>query len=211
MNDEHAVLVLDDDRFIRSGLERLLTAHGYSVRLHAEPDGLFRDGLPTIPACLLLDNQLGDGMTGVQVHEELLRRGWFIPTVFLTAHWNVQLVVSAMRSGADGFLTKPFDPAELVNAVSLALQRSRAKQLKDLAAVEAHAKLASLTPREREIVRLVVEGLLNKEIADHLDLALITVKVHRGRAMSKLGAGNPAELARITELASLANQPRLTP
>lgn len=205
MNGEHAVLVLDDDRFIRTGLERLLSAHGYKVRLHAEPEELFRDGLPAVPSCLLLDNQLGDGMTGVQVHEELLRRGWFIPTVFLTAHWNVQLVVNAMRAGADGFLTKPFDPAELVEAVALALQRSRAKQQGEFAAAEARVRVASLTPREREIVRLVVTGLLNKEIADQLDLALITVKVHRGRAMHKLGAGNPAELVHIAELAGLTS------
>jgi len=205
MNGEHAVLVLDDDRFIRTGLERLLSAHGYKVRLHAEPEGLFRDGLPSVPSCLLLDNQLGEGMTGVQVHEELLRRGWFIPTVFLTAHWNVQLVVNAMRAGADGFLTKPFDPAELVDAVALALQRSRTKQQGEFAAAEARVRVASLTPREREIVRLVVTGLLNKEIADQLDLALITVKVHRGRAMHKLGAGNPAELVHIAELAGLTS------
>ena len=203
MNGEHAVLVLDDDRFIRTGLERLLTAHGYKVRLHADPEELFRDGVPTVPACLLLDNQLGEGMTGVQVHEELLRRKWFIPTVFLTAHWNVQFVVNAMRAGADGFITKPFEPAELVDAVALALQRSRSKQQGGFAAAEARVRVASLTPREREIVRLVVTGLLNKEIADQLDLALITIKVHRGRAMHKLGAGNPAELVHIAELAGM--------
>jgi len=203
MKGEHAVLVLDDDRFIRTGLERLLSAHGYKVRLHAEAGELFNDGLPSVPSCLLLDNQLGDGMTGVQVHEELLRRGWFIPTVFLTAHWNVQLVVNAMRAGADGFLSKPFDPAELVDAVALALQRSRAKQQGEFAAAEARVRVASLTRRERDIVRLVVAGLLNKEIADQLDLALITVKVHCGRAMHKLGAGNPAELVRIVELAGI--------
>jgi FixJ family two-component response regulator len=205
MIGEHAVIVLDDDRFIRTGLERLLTAHGYSVRLHAEPEELFSLGLPSVPACLLLDNQLGEGMTGVQVHEELLHRGWFIPTVFLTAHWNVQLVVNAMRAGADGFLTKPFDPAELVDAVALALHRSRTRQQKEFAAAEARVRIAALTPRERDIVRLVVEGMLNKEIADHLDLALITVKVHRGRAMHKLGAGNPAELVHIAELAGLTS------
>ncbi len=205
MTGDHAVLVLDDDRFIRTGLDRLLSAHGYKVRLHAEPDELFRDGLPSVPSCLLLDNQLGECMTGVQVHEELLRRGWFIPTVFLTAHWNVQLVVNAMRAGADGFLTKPFDPDELVDAVALALQRSRTKQQGEFAAAEARVRAASLTPRERDIVTLVVSGLLNKEIADQLDLALITVKVHRGRAMHKLGAGNPAELVHIAGLAGITS------
>ncbi|KAB2637883.1 MAG: response regulator transcription factor [Verrucomicrobia bacterium] len=203
MMGEHAVLVLDDDRFIRTGLDRLLAAHGYKVILHAEPDELFRDGMPKVPACLLLDNQLGEGMTGVEVHEELLRRGWFIPTVFLTAHWNVQLVVNAIRAGADGFLTKPFDPSELVDAVALALQRSRDNRQEGFVAAEARVCVASLTPRERDIVRLVVEGMLNKEIADQLNLALITVKVHRGRAMRKLAAGNPAEMVHIAELGGI--------
>ena len=199
----HEVLVLDDDRFIRAGLERLLAAHGYKVKLHAEPGELFRDGMPQVPACLLLDNQLGEGMTGVEVHEELLRRGWYLPTVFLTAHWNVQLVVNAIRAGADGFLTKPFDPAELVDAVAMALQRSKTNRQGKFAAADARMRIASLTPREREIVCLVVGGLLNKEIADQLDLALITVKVHRGRAMHKLAAGNPAEMVHIAELGGL--------
>ncbi len=200
------VVVLDDDHAIRAGLERLLSAHGYQVRLYAEPRELFREGLPAAPACLLLDNQLGEGITGVQVHEELLRRGWFIPTVFLTAHWNVQLVVNAMRSGADGFLTKPFDPAELIEAVALALQRSRAKQQDGFAVAEARTKVASLTPREREIVNLVAESLSNQEIAARLNLALVTVKVHRARAMQKLGAGNSAELIRLLRLATRAKE-----
>jgi FixJ family two-component response regulator len=200
---DHAVLVLDDDPSILTGLERLLTAHGYSVRLHVHADDFFSAGLPSVPACLLLDNQLGEGMTGVQVHAELLHRGWFIPTVFLTAHWNVQLVVDVMRAGADDFLTKPFDPAELVAAVALALQRFHARQQRENRAAAARAKVASLTPRELEIVTLVVTGMLNKEIAEQLDLALITVKVHRGHAMRKLGAGNPAELVHIAELAGI--------
>jgi FixJ family two-component response regulator len=200
---DHAVVVLDDDPSILTGLNRLLTAHGYSLRLHAQAEDFFRAGLPSVPACLVLDNQLGDGMTGVQVHEELLRRGWFIPTVFLTAHWNVQLVVDVMRAGADDFLTKPFDPAELVNSVALALKRSHAKQQKDIRVAGARARVATLTPRELDIVRLVVTGMLNKEIAEQLDLALITVKVHRGHAMHKLGAGNPAELVHIAELAGI--------
>lgn len=199
----HTVLVLDDDASILSSLERLLTAHGYSVRLHAEPDHFFRAGLPQVPACLLLDNQLGNGRTGVEVHAEMQRRGWDIPTVFVTAHWDVQTVVRAMRAGADDFLAKPFDPTALMAAVAQALQRARTNHRNGLQIAESRAKAASLTPREREIVRLIVSGLLNKEIADQLELAVVTVKVHRGRAMHKLGAGNPAELARLAALTGI--------
>ena len=203
MTRDHAVLVLDDDASILSGLERLLTAHGYSVRLHAEPDDFFRAGLPKVPACLLLDNQLGHGRTGIEVHAEMQRRGWNIPTVFVTAHWDVQTVVRTMRAGADDFLAKPYDPKVLLAAVTQALQRARTNHQNGLQAAEARTKAASLTAREREIVRLIVSGLLNKEIADQLALALVTVKVHRGRAMRKLGAGNPAELARLAALADI--------
>lgn len=198
--DDHAVLVLDDDKSILNGLERLLTAQGYRVSLYSEAEELFRAGPPSIPACLILDNQLNDGMTGLQVHSEMQRRGWEIPTVFLTAHWNVQSVVDAMRAGADGFLTKPFDPAELVDAVARALERARVRQRDGQQALDARARVTSLTVRERQIVALVVAGLLNKEIAEKLDLALVTVKVHRARAMRKLAAGNAAELARIAAL-----------
>ena len=203
VHGEHAVLVLDDDPSILRSLERLLTLHGYRVRLHQDPEDFFRAGLPSVPACLILDNQLGKGRTGVEVHAELLRRGWEIPTVFVTAHWNVQMVVNVIREGADGFLTKPYDPAELVVAVAHALQRSRSQQREELQAAAVRVRAAALTAREREIVRLVVAGLLNKEIADQLDIAVVTVKLHRGRAMHKLSAGNPAELARIAALAGI--------
>jgi FixJ family two-component response regulator len=200
---DHVVLVLDDDTAILGGLNRLLTIHGYQVCLYSAAREFFAGGMPVIPACLILDNHLGDGMTGLEVHAEMQRIGWDIPTVFLTAHWNVQSVVNAMRAGADGFLTKPFDPAELLDEVAKALERACARQQDGGVVTAARAKAALLTEREREVVSLVVRGLLNKEIADQLDLALVTVKVHRGRAMQKLGAGNPAELARIASLAGL--------
>ncbi|MEI8038095.1 MAG: response regulator [Verrucomicrobiota bacterium] len=205
--EEQLVLVLDDDLAILRGLERLLTAHGYRVRLHSEAEDFFRAGLPTVSACLILDNQLGNGTTGIEVHAELQRRAWDIPTVFVTAHWNVQSVVDAMRAGADGFLTKPYEPQELVDAVAQALQRASSKRQDEVLITQVRTKAASLTTREREIVQLVIAGLLNKEIADRLNLAVVTVKIHRGRAMRKLGAGNPAELARLAVLAGFIPSP----
>jgi FixJ family two-component response regulator len=160
-------------------------------------------GEPHAPACLLLDNQLGEKVRGVDVHADLRQRGWEIPTVFITAHWDVRLVVEVMRAGADGFITKPYHPEELVDAVGQALRRSAQSVRISSHAQEARARAATLTSRERDVVTLVASGLLNKEIADRLGIALVTVKVHRGRAMVKLGARNPAELSLIASQAGL--------
>lgn len=186
-----------------TSLKRLLTSHGYEVRIYDEPTQLLKDGEPDQPSCLLLDDQLGNGVRGVDVHAEIKRRGWLIPTVFITAHWDVKLVVKTMRAGADGFVPKPYNPADLLEAVKLALQHAAKTQVEIARNGDAHAKVASLTTREREVVCLVASGLLNKEIADQLGIALVTVKVHRGRAMRKLCAGNPAELTRIAASAGL--------
>lgn len=193
--------MLDDDQAIRCSLEALLTARGYGFRAYAAPEDLFHSGQPSDPACLLLDHQLGNGVNGVQVYQKMREMGWDMPTIFLTAHWNVQSVVTAIRAGLDGFLAKPFDPEELIKTVDYALLRAVDLTRKRNEVSNARGRMATLTPREREIVGLVTRGLLNKEIADQLSLALVTVKVHRGRAMKKLGAGNPAELARIVMLA----------
>lgn len=203
MEDGRMVLVLDDEPSVLRGLERLLTGHGYQVRLHLTPESLFADGLPKMPACLLLDNNLNHGQSGLQVHAEVLRRGWHLPTIFLTGHWNVKEVVNAIRAGADGFLTKPYDPDELLANVADAIERARNHHQQQQAVAEARLRSSSLTKREREVVCHVVSGKLNKEIAVAMGLALITVKVHRGRAMRKLNAGNAAELARIASLAGL--------
>jgi FixJ family two-component response regulator len=196
-------LILDDDAFILSGLERMLGGRGYHVKTFMAPAEFLDFGCPDVPCCLILDNQLNDGMTGIEVHAEMQRRGWHIPTVFLTAHWDVKSIVAAMRNGADGFLTKPFDPDELLQAVAAALDRSRERETEILEAARARLRATQLTSREKEVVKLVVSGFLNKEIAAKLGLAIVTVKVHRGRAMRKLGAGNSAELAHIAALAGL--------
>jgi FixJ family two-component response regulator len=197
------VLILDDDPALVASVEQLLIGQGLRVRAHTDAEDFFLAGLPPAPACLLLDNQLGTGLSGVQVHEEILRRGWFIPTVFLTGSWDLQMVVKVMRTGADGFLAKPFDPRDLLKEVTEALQRARAGFQNGFKAADARARAATLTQREHDIVALVAEGLRNKEIAAELNLAEITVKVHRARAMEKLNAGNPADLAHLAALAGI--------
>lgn len=200
---EHTVVVLDDDPSILSGLDNLLTAYGYRVRLYLHKEAFFSGGMPPPPACLVLDNQLGNGMSGAQVHAEVQLRGWFLPTVFVTAHWNLQSVVHAMRTGADGFLTKPYDPAEMVTAVAQALRYSLNHQRASSLAAKARDRALALTAPECAIVRCVAAGLPNKEIAAQLGLSLDVVKARRGRAMRKMGAGNVAELARLAALAGI--------
>ena len=197
------VLVLDDDPSIRAGVGRLFASRGFRVRPYATACEFLAAGMPDEPACLLLDNQLGDGMSGVEVHAEMRRLGWDLPTVFVTAHWNVQAVVQAMRTGADGFLTKPYDPGALLAEVESALQRAQSRWHEVVLARDTRTRVATLTPREREIVLLILDGRINKEIAAQLDISLVTVKVYRGRAMRKLGAGNAAELARLAALGGL--------
>jgi len=196
------VIVLDDELSILRSVDRLLSARGHQVRAHSRPEDFFRAGFPPLPACLVLDQNLG-AVKGTEVHAEMKQRGWDLPTVFLTADWDTHTVVSAMRNGADDYLTKPYDPDELVAVVGRALQRSISVQQASRDLAEYHRRAATLTNRERLIVAMVVSGMLNKEISDRLELALVTIKVHRGRAMRKLGARNTAELAHIAALASI--------
>lgn len=200
--NRHTVILLDDDRSVLRSLERLLMSHGFDVRSHLDAQDFFRAGPPAGPACLLLDQNLGHS-SGLEVHAEIRRRGWMLPTIFLTAHFDTSSVVAAVRGGADDFITKPYSSPELVAAVNRALQHAEREINENRTLVDLHARAARLSERERSIASLVLAGMLNKEIADHLQLALVTVKAHRGRAMKKLGAKNAAELARIAALVGL--------
>ena len=194
---DHLVIALDNDQSILTSLERLLSAHGHPLRTHDNPTDFFRAGMPGVPACLLLDQQLDDGATGTRVHTEMHRRGWNLPTIFLTAHGSIPMAVESIRAGADGFLSKPYKPDDLLREIDRALDHSRSLAAKHRKHKNLLARAATLTRREREVAGLVVKGHINKEIADLLGLALVTIKVHRGRAMHKLGAGNPAELGQL--------------
>jgi len=197
------VIVLDDDPFVLETLKSWLSLNGFEVSAYESADKMLASGPPKAPACLVLDNQLGGGWTGLQVHEKIRQLTWKVSTVFLTAHWDPAYIVQAMKAGAEGFLIKPFDPHELLEAVALALEKAEAMESSDQHAADARALAALLTQRELEIVKMIIKGLINKEIANQLDLALVTVKVHRGRAMRKLRAGNPAELVHIAGMAGL--------
>jgi FixJ family two-component response regulator len=206
-HEDNLVFVLENNPTVRECLEKLLLQNGYNVRLEASAANLLRHPRPSKPCCLLLDHHQVDGMDGLVIHSELRRMGWEIPTVLLDTNWKLQSVVNAMRSGAFSVLAKPCDPTELLEVVADSLKHASKWLENGTRKVEARARIASLTRRELEIVQLVVDGLLNKEIADRLQLALVTVKVHRSRAMHKLKAGNSAELVHIATMAGILEGP----
>jgi FixJ family two-component response regulator len=187
------VFVVDDDASIRDAVKSLLK----SVGLHAEVFGSTEEFLnvtrPAVSSCLVLDIRL-PGMSGLEFQEELAKAGRRIPIIFVTAHGDIPMTSRAIKAGAIEFLTKPFQKHELLAAIHQALDRDRAAREEEARISELRGRFESLTPREREVMALVVTGLRNKEMAAKLNLSEITVKVHRGRAMQKMEADSLADL-----------------
>ena len=196
MTDSIAVFVVDDDELVRRAVTRLLKSDGYSVEAFASPQAILDAGTADQAACLVLDLRM-PGLNGLELIEELRRLGVATPVVFITGHADVPTSVRAMKAGAIEFLEKPFDDERLLGAVREAAERDRTERSdrEDLAVLEDLA--ATLTARECEVMGLVVQGLLNKQIAGRLGIAEKTVKVHRGRVMEKMGAGSLADLVRL--------------
>ena len=199
-----AVWVLDEDSVSGVSMKKMLRSNGFDAEHFRHPDQIFGLAKPRGPVCLIADVHCNGGMCGIDVHQAVHAKGWHVSSLFLTASHDVPAAVAAMRAGAEGVLVKPCDTGELLKELKDIFVRARARYEVDSTAKRAKNLASGLTQREGQIVKLVVSGLLNKEIADELGLALVTVKVHRGRAMKKLGAGNAAELARIAALAGIA-------
>jgi FixJ family two-component response regulator len=192
------VHVVEDDASMRTSLARLLDGEGYEVALYASAEELLAVAGPALTGCILLDLRL-PGASGLELQDRLLERGCSTPVVFLTGHGDVPASVRAMKRGALDFLQKPVAADELFAAVSAALARDEAgrRQGADLAQLRALA--ATLSDRQRDVWLRVVSGQLNKQIAYDLGVVERTVKLHRARAMAKLGARSTADLARIAE------------
>jgi FixJ family two-component response regulator len=192
------VLVVDDDPAIRRSVSRLMLTAGYSVKTFASPTDFLSEKLPEAPSCVLLDMCM-DGMTGLEVQERLRQGDRHVPVIFLSAHGTVPTAALGFKHGADDFLEKPVRPDELLDAVSHAIEHDRS-QAADRAEVDQfRARFHGLTPREQEVMRLVVSGRLNKQAAAELDISEKTIKVHRARVMEKMRVESLAALVLIGE------------
>jgi FixJ family two-component response regulator len=199
MKEQDAVVyVIDDDVLIRDGIQSLIR----SIGLHAVALGSAAEFMQAkrsdAPSCLILDVRM-PGQSGLELQRQLNSAGIYIPIIFITGHADIPMTVQAMKDGAVEFLTKPVRSQELLDAVQKAIERDRElrKGQAELNAIRRRFK--SLTPRETEVLQLVVSGLLNKQIADQLGTSEVTVKTHRARVMEKTGADSLAHLVRMTE------------
>lgn len=191
------VYLLDDDEAVVVGLRRLLTAAGFTVEAFTSVGAFLNRGAHDGAACLVVDLRMPEA-SGLEV-QAMMAHDSALAVVFLTGFGDVATSVRAMKDGAVDFLTKPVDAADLLSAVQRALERSDTMRTRALERDAVAARVAQLTPREREVCALVIEGRLNKQIASEFGTTEKTVKVHRSRVMQKLGVGSVAELARIME------------
>ena len=201
------IFVVDDDPSARKSLTRLVASAGYAVEAFASAGDFLTHEPFARPCCVLLDVRM-PGLNGLDLQETLARSGHQVPIVFMTGHGDISMSVTAMKRGAVDFLTKPFDVESLLEAI----ERAVTKDVKDLGeehrAADVRERVERLSPRETEVLALVVTGKLNKQIAGELGICEKTVKVHRARVMEKMRAGSVAELVRLADLAGVVSERR---
>ena len=192
------VFVIDDDASMRDAVSRLLNAVGLTVQTFASAREFLAGKLPDVPGCAVLDVRL-PGLSGLDLQREMVERGIHIPVIFITGHGDIPMSVQAMKAGAVEFLTKPFRDQDLLDAVRAGIQLDRQGRKERAELAELRDGLRQLTPREREVMSLVVAGLLNKQIAMRLGASEKTIKIHRSHVMQKMRADSLADLVRMSQ------------
>jgi FixJ family two-component response regulator len=194
--EDPIVFVVDDDPSMREALRSLFRSVGLQVEVFGSALEFLQSKLPDVTSCLLLDIRL-PRLSGLDFQAELIKAGIHIPIIFMTGHGDIPMSVQAMKAGAVDFLSKPFRDQDMLDAVARAIEHDRKRRLDAKAISDVQARFASLTPREREVLALVAAGLMNKQIAVEIGIAEITVKIHRGHVMKKMGAKSLADLVRM--------------
>nr|WP_237642478.1 response regulator transcription factor [Stenotrophomonas panacihumi] len=192
------VVIVDDEAAVRDSLDSLFRSIGLHTRVFASPAELLREALPDVAGCLVLDVRL-PGISGLDFQAQLAAQGVALPIVFMTGHGDIPMTVRAMKAGAVDFLAKPFRDQDMLDAVSAAIERDRQRRAQAASLDQVRGHYETLTPREREVMAHVVSGLMNKQVAGLIGLSEITVKIHRGNVMRKMGVRSLADLVRHAE------------
>src|ERR1700709_1244177 len=195
---EPVVVVIDDDVSVRRALTNLFQSVGLKVEVFSSASEMLVSKIPDVASCLVLDIRL-PGLSGLDFQTELAKAKIHIPIIFMTGHGDIPMTVRAMKSGGVVFLTKPFRDQDMLDATVTAIERDRKRREADSIVENLQALFETLTPREREVLAFVSSGLMNKQVAAELGLAEITVKIHRGHIMKKMGARSLADLVRKAE------------
>lgn len=203
MTDSQAAIhIVDDDAGLRLALDGLFRSVGYRTRLFGSAAAFIASDAPGSAGCLVLDVRLPD-ISGLDFQRQLTDAGIAMPVILMTGHGDIPMSVRGMKAGAIDFLPKPFRDQDMLDAVAAALERDLAQRAERQGSADLHARFDTLSPRERQVVALVTNGLMNKQVAHRLELSEITVKIHRGNAMRKMGAKSLADLVKMAEMLRL--------